>query len=378
MPAPELDAAAVQALVAGATPADVDRALRADPLQPRDVAALLSPAARPRLEVLARRSAALTRRRFGRVMQLYAPLYLTSACVNRCTYCGFSQELAIPRRTLSLDEVAAEAEAVRAQGFRHLLLVAGEAPRVVDVGYLEAVAARLSRRFDSLSIETGPFPLEGYRRLALAGVDGLTIYQETYLPDVYRQVHVKGPKHSYRRRLAFIEAGGRAGFRTLGIGALLGLAPWAIEAYCLALHGRALARAFWRSRIAVSFPRIRPAAGGYAPAHPVSDADLVQMICALRLALPDAELVLSTREPAALRDRLVSLGITRMSAGSRTSPGGYQAAAPGAEQFAVDDDRAPADVARMLLARGLEPVWKDFDRAFVGAGGPGVQAGGAA
>lgn len=369
MPGPDLDRAAVAAVIGAATPADVARALRRDALDERDVAALLSPAARERLEDLARRSAQLTRRRFGRVMQLYAPLYLSSECVNRCTYCGFSQELAIPRRTLGLDEVEAEADAVRAQGFRHLLLVAGEAPRAVTVPYLEAVAARLGRSFDSLSIETGQFPEEGYRRLVRAGYDGLTIYQETYVPEIYRDVHVAGPKRAYERRLAFMEAGGRAGFRTLGIGALLGLAPWPVEAYCLALHGRSLARAFWRSRIAVSFPRIRPAAGGYAPAFPVSDADLVQMICALRLAMPDAELVLSTREPAALRDRLVELGITRLSAGSRTSPGGYLDEDGGAEQFAVDDDRSPAEVARMLEARGLEPVWKDFDRAFVEAGG---------
>lgn len=366
MPAPEIDAAAVAAAVAVATPDDVERALRRDVLDARDLAALLSPAARERLEDLAARSAALTRRRFGRVMQLYAPLYLSNECVNRCTYCGFSHGLAIPRRTLTLDEVDAEAVAIRALGFRHLLLVAGEAPRTVDVGYLSAVARRVGRRFDSISIETGQFPEEGYRQLVEAGVDGLTIYQETYLPEVYRRLHLRGPKHSYHRRLAFMEAGGRAGFRSLGIGALLGLAPWQVEAHCLGLHGRALSRAFWRSRVAVSFPRIRPAAGGYAPAHPVSDADLVQMICAIRLFLPDAELVLSTREPAALRDHLVALGITRMSAGSRTSPGGYQEEDPGGEQFAVNDARSPAEVARMLVARGLEPVWKDFDRALVG------------
>jgi 2-iminoacetate synthase len=223
----------------------------------------------------------------------------------------------------------------------------------------------VARRFDSISIETGQYPEEGYRRLVQAGIDGLTIYQETYVPEVYRSVHLRGPKHAYARRLAFMDAGGRAGFRTLGIGALLGLAPWPVEAYFLALHGWALSRVHWRSRIAVSFPRIRPAAGGYQPAHPVTDADLVQMICALRLFLPDAELVLSTREPAALRDHLVALGITRMSAGSRTSPGGYQEEEPGGEQFAVHDQRSPAEVARMLAARGLEPVWKDFDRAFV-------------
>jgi 2-iminoacetate synthase len=234
----------------------------------------------------------------------------------------------------------------------------------------EAVALLLRPRFASLSIETGTFDLAGFNRLARAGVDGLAIYQETYLPAVYDLVHQAGPKRRGDKRLEAIDLGGRAGFRTLGIGVLLGLGPWRLEACHLAAHARELGRRHWRSRIAVSFPRIQTSARDFVPPNPVSDRDLVQMICAMRLALPDADLVLSTREPAHLRDELIGLGITRMSAGSRTNPGGYVRADgldESGEQFSVGDQRTPSEIARVLIARDLEPVWKDFDRAFVGS-----------
>jgi len=369
---PETPAYALEEVMRRVSSRDVLQALSKDTLSDNDVAVLLSPAASEHLELIAQRSAALTRRRFGRTMQLYAPIYLSNECVNHCAYCGFSQELPIARRTLSLEEVDAEADILRAQGFRHLLLVAGESPRTVTLAYLERIAHRLGGRFDSLSIETAPFDESGYRRLGDAGIDGVALYQETYLADVYQRVHLAGPKCNPQRRRRAIEDAGKAGMRGLGVGALLGLGPVRIEAFHLAMHARALTKQFWRSRVAVSFPRIRAAAGDYCPAHPVSDADLVQMLCVMRLALPDAELVLSTREPAALRDHLVQLGITRMSAGSTTNPGGYSDVHGSAEQFAVDDQRSAAEVALMLDRQGIEPVWKDFDRAFVSGAKPGL------
>lgn len=344
---------------------DVEAALLREQLDESALVALLSDAAAPYLEALARRAQTTTLQRFGRTIQLYAPLYLSNECVNRCTYCGFSQELAIPRRTLSVDAVRTEAEHLHAEGFRHLLLVAGESPRAVSLEYLESIARALRPRFDSLAIEVGTFNLTGYQRLVAAGIDGLTLYQETYQTDAYRRVHLAGPKHDYARRLKAVEQGALAGFRSLGIGALLGLAPWQLEAYALAQHGRELGLKYWRSRIAVSFPRIRENAGGRLATHPVSDRALVQMICVMRLALPDAELVLSTREPATLRDHLMGIGITRMSAGSRTNPGGYTEDCAAGEQFAIEDTRSASEVARVLLTRGFEPVWKDFDRSFL-------------
>lgn len=355
----------VRSLFERVTLRDVDRALDRDILDERDVIALLSDAAMERLEVLVQKAQWLTRQRFGRTMQLYAPLYLSNECVNRCTYCGFSHELSITRTTLSVAQVLTEADYLRSLGFRHVLLVAGEAPRIINVEYLEAVAQALRPKFDSLSIEVGTFSLDGYRRLVAAGIDGLALYQETYLPDVYRRVHLAGPKNRFDRRLKAIDDGGNAGFRSLGIGALLGLGPWQLEAYYLATHGRELSRRHWRSKISVSFPRIRDNAGGALAPHLVSDRDLVHMIGAMRLILPDAELVLSTREPAALRDRLMGLGITRMSAGSRTNPGGYVEDHCTGEQFSIEDERSPSEVAQALTEHGLEPVWKDFDQSFI-------------
>jgi len=359
-----VDRTALRARLASTTAAEVESALRRPSLADREVAALFSPAADAHLEAMAQRSCALTQRRFGKVVVLYAPLYLSNECVNRCIYCGFSGELAIPRTTLTPAQALAQAELLRAEGFRHILLVSGESRRHVGMDYLVEVVRGLRPRFDSISIEIHPLDEEEYRALALEGVDGLALYQEAYYPDRYLECHPAGPKRSYRNRLDAIERGGRSGLRSLGIGALLGLDDWRLEATLLALHGRHLARRFWQSRVAVSFPRIRDAASCYHPDHLVTDRDLAHTICALRLALPDAELVLSTREPPRLRDRLVPLGITRMSAGSRTSPGGYGAPAADHEgaQFEIEDLRSPAEVSRAVAALGYEPVWKDFDR----------------
>jgi 2-iminoacetate synthase len=357
-----VDRAALRDRLAATSAADVERALRHPSLADDEVPALFSPAADAHLEEMAQRSRALTQRRFGRVMVLYAPLYLSNECVNRCIYCGFSQQLEIPRATLTLAQALEQAELLHADGFRHLLLVTGESRRHVGMDYLVELIRRLAQRFDAISIEIQPLSEEEYRALAREGLDGLTLYQEAYDPVRYGECHLAGPKRSFRNRLETIERGGRAGLRSLGIGALLGLDDWRLEATLLALHGRYLTRRFWRSRIAVSFPRIRDAAACYHPTHLVTDRDMVHMICAMRLILPDAELVLSTREPARLRDRLIPLGVTRMSAGSRTSPGGYGVPAPTGEQFEIEDARSPAEVSRAIAAQGYEPVWKDLDR----------------
>lgn len=365
-----LDLDALRRGLIGATGEEARRALAVDQPGERELIALLSPAAEPLIEDLARRSSAVTERRFGKVINLYAPLYLSNACTNSCTYCGFSRALDIERTTLTVDQVLAEARLLNEEGFRHVLLVSGEDPRAVTMEYLLNCVAGLRGMFDSIAIEIQPLDVGRYRRLAEAGVDGLTLYQEVYDPAVYPRYHPAGPKKFFSRRLEAIEAGGEAGFRSLGIGTLLGLADWRLEALLLALHGRYLTRRHWKSRVAVSFPRLQ----GFAcrevdPAFRVTRANMVQMLCAMRLALPDAELVLSTREPAAFRDNMIGLGVTRFSAGSRTSPGGYgrPAEAHDGEQFDVCDDRPPGEVAAAIAARGFEPVWKDFDRRFIPA-----------
>lgn len=369
-----IDRDALRARIASATREDTQRVLRAaawgaaDKVPDSDLPVLFSPAMEAELEGLAHAAASLSLQRFGRVVQLYAPLYLSNECVNKCTYCGYSFDLKIARRTLTPDEVEAEARVLHAQGFRHILLVSGEDRRWVNMEYLKEVVRRLNPLFEAIAIEIQPLKEEEYRELVAEGVDGLALYQEIYDPEQYARVHVKGPKRNYDARVQSIEGGGRAGMRTLGIGALLGLADWRTEGVLLALHGRWLARTFWQSRIAVSFPRMRANAGGEQPPFPVSDPQIAQMIAATRLAMPDAELVMSTREPAHLRDGLIPLGITRTSAGSCTDPGGYSANDEGehaGEQFEIEDTRPAAEVAEAIAAMGYEPVWKDFDRGFV-------------
>ena len=358
------DLAGLRRLVDRATAADVDRALRAARPTPADFAALLSPAAGERLEEMARRAAEITLRRFGRTIHLFAPLYLSNECVSVCTYCGFSAGNEIARRTLSVDEVVTEARTLTGRGFRHLLLVAGEHARIVSKDYLVECVQALAPEVPSLSVEVQVWDAVTYGRLVEAGCDGLVVYQETYDRDLYAGVHTKGKKRNYDWRLAAPDRGAEAGMRRLGVGALLGLHPdWRTEALAVAVHARALVRRWWRCEVSVSLPRLRPAAGDVTPAHPVDDRSFVQLLCALRLLLPDLGLVLSTREAPELRDALLGLGVTHLSAGSSTEPGGY-AAPDGAEpQFEVADTRGPAEVAAVVRAAGFDPVWKDWQRA---------------
>lgn len=358
------DLAELEARIEIKTPADVEAALAAAHLGLDDFMALLSPAAAAYIEPMAQRAHRLTVQRFGKTILMYAPLYLSNECTNGCRYCGFNAHNKVPRRTLTLDEIEAEARVLLERGFRHLLLVTGEAPKAADTDYLAAAVARLRPLFSSISIEVYPMDEAGYRQVVAAGVDGLTIYQETYDRTLYAEMHPFGRKRNFDFRLRAPEHAAAAGMRRVGVGALLGLGKFRVEAFCTGLHALHLARHFWRTHLTVSFPRMRPADGGFQPLNPVSDHDFVQLICALRLLLPDAGLVLSTRESAQLRDNLLPLGITQMSAGSCTSPGGYAEKDESGRQFVIDDDRSPAEVDAMLREKGYDPVWKDWDSAF--------------
>jgi len=346
---------------------DIDRALSVTQLTMQDFLCLLAPSISDKqLEILAHRAHQLTRQRFGRTIQLYAPLYLSNECHNGCKYCGFSADNHdLRRKTLSDAEILREAEHLHQLGFQHILLLTGEAPEVAGVDYIEHAVRLLRGKFSSLSIEVFPMDTADYQRLAKAGVDGLTIYQETYDQQLYPELHPYGGKSDFRYRLAGPDRGGAAGFRRIGIGALLGLGDYLSDAFYTGLHARYLMQKFWRSLVTVSFPRLRPATGGFAPSSVVSDRQLTQLICTLRLLVPDAGLVLSTRESAELRDNLLPLGITQMSAGSCTAPGGYEGSEAEAEQFAISDERTPAELSATLRERGYEAVWKDWDAAFV-------------
>src|SRR5213595_2149257 len=356
----------------------------------RGFASLLRPKTDAELDALADRARELTLQHFGRTMRLFAPLYLSNECINSCRYCGFSRENPILRVTLSVDEVVKEARHLAVAGFRQLLLVAGEHPKFVSRDYLAECVRALAPDFSSISIEVGPMETEDYVPVVEAGAEGLVVYQETYNRGIYAEMHTAGPKRDFNFRLDCAERGYAAGFRRLGIGALIGLSRWQDEAIALAAHLEHLFKHCWQAQITVSVPRLRPAVGGFRPLFSMTDRELAQLVCALRITFPQLGIVLSTRERAPLRDSLALIGVTMMSAGSHTEPGGYtrrgrehlhqtvrgRIVAPeyhddedqlATAQFEISDERSPAEIAAVLRRRGLEPVWKDWDQALCGA-----------
>lgn len=343
-----------------------------------DFAALISPAAQEHLETICGLSQGLTRKHFGKTIRLFAPLYLSNECVNICKYCGFSRNNPIPRITLPVDQVIEEARLLASRGFRSILLVAGEHPKFVSNGYVEEVIRKLLPITPSVLLELGPLETEPYRPLVAAGCEGLVVYQETYHQPTYEELHVAGPKKKFFWRMDTPERAYHAGFRRLGIGALFGLYDWRYEALAVAAHALYLTRRCWKAQISISLPRMRPAAGGFQQQYFMEDRELVQTLCALRLLLPHASIVLSTREPPRLRDGLITLGVTNMSAGSSTEPGGYSSfdetswsptRKQKGEQFHISDERAPDVIAQVIRSHGYEPVWKDFDQALAAAAG---------
>ena len=358
--------AAVLDTINDSTPSQIDRILKQPRIGIDDFACLLNPRiSSEQLEQMALRAQQITRQRFGRTILLYAPLYLSNECLNSCLYCGFNAANELRRKTLRLDEIEREARYLHDQGFRHLLLLTGEAPDAADVAYLEQAVAVVKPYCGSISIEVFPMSTKDYGLMVAAGVDGLTLYQETYDQELYRSLHPYGPKSDYLYRLQAPERAGEAGMRRIGIGSLLGLGNPLSDLFYSGLHARYLMKRFWKTLVTLSFPRLRPASGGFTPQHKVTDRQLTQFICALRLLLPDAGLVLSTRESATLRDNLLPLGITQMSAGSCTAPGGYGDHSDDSGQFCIDDDRSPAEIEQLLKASGYDPVWKDCDTAFL-------------
>jgi 2-iminoacetate synthase len=383
----EFQIAELRSFAEKATAADVEAALtRRGSLD--SFAALISPlASEPRyLEEMARRAHELTVRYFGRVIRLFAPLYLSNECINVCKYCGFSRDNPILRVTLTPEQVLEEAQFLRERGFRHILLVSGEHPHFVSGNYLRDCVRLLHPDWPSISLEVGPMETEKYVPVVEAGAEGLVVYQETYDRAIYRAIHTSGPKKDFDWRLETPERAYGAGFKRLGIGALLGLASWRGEAISLAAHAECLLKKCWKAQLTISVPRLRPAAGEFEPLVNVSDRELVQLICALRLTFPEVGIVLSTRESAKLRDGVVPLGVTLMSAGSHTEPGGYtrqgrqglhitkgghviKPPLPVIEsegehatvQFEIADSRTPEQVATVLEAKGYEPVWKDWE-----------------
>lgn len=352
----------LRARIAAVTSADVRRALARARPEAADLMALLSPAAEDFLEDMALRAEELTLRNFGCTVLLYAPLYLSDACENECRYCGFRASRGQARRKLSLAEIEESADVLARQGIREVLVLTGEAPGATPWPYLEEAFSLLRQRFASVGIEIFPLDDAGYQRAACAGADSLTLYQETYDRAVYAELHPRGPKRDFDFRLDAPMRGARAGFRAVTVGALLGLAEPRSDALLCALHARSLQLAHPSIEVGIAAPRLTAAGGGFAAVHPVPTRLFVQILLAYRLFLPRASLTVSTREPPALRDSLLGLGVTRMSAGSQTEVGGYLRGAASAPQFAVHDARSVSEVVAAIRARRMQPEFKNWER----------------
>jgi 2-iminoacetate synthase len=346
--------------------AAVVAALDSESPGPGELAALLSPAADPYLEAMAQRARALTRRYHGRTVSLYAPLYLANYCTSGCAYCGFAADRSQPRRCLSLPEVERELAALKAMGFEEVLLLTGERCPEADFGYVRQCVTLAAQWFHAVGIEVFPMRTDEYRELAAAGCSSVTVYQETYDPAQYDRLHRWGPKKDYASRLETPARAMAAGLRTVGLGVLLGLADPRFDALCLLRHVDHLRRAYWRSGVSLSFPRLRPQTGGFAAPFPVSERRLAQVIFAFRIVLPDVPLLLSTRERPAFRDGMAGVGISKMSVASRTTVGGYAAAgkADPHGQFDVEDRRSVTEFCTMLRSRQIEPVFKNWDTVY--------------
>nr|WP_319399883.1 2-iminoacetate synthase ThiH [uncultured Carboxylicivirga sp.] len=348
------------------TAADVEKALNTNKATLDDFMALISPAAQPYLEQMAQKSRSITQRRFGKTMQMYIPLYLSNACANACIYCGFNHKNDITRITLNKKQVLQEIKVIKEMGFEHLLLVTGEHPAHCGFEYLKEIIEVVKPHFALISIEVQPMDVHHYKELSDMGVHTVYVYQETYNRAQYPIYHPRGKKANFQYRLETGDRLGQAGMHKMGIGCLLGLEDWRTDSFFTALHLNYLEKTYWRTKYSLSFPRLRPHVGSFEPNHPINDKELAQLIMAYRIFDPDLDLSLSTRENQAFRDNMMQLGITAMSAGSKTEPGGYAVYNQALEQFVIADDRSPEEVSSAIRTQGYEVVWKDWDESMWG------------
>jgi 2-iminoacetate synthase len=343
------------------TSQDVEAALSAEKRTLEDFKALVSPAAAPYLEQMAGISQQLTLKRFGKVIQMYVPLYLSNECKNICTYCGFSYDNKVKRKTLSTMEIMQEVAVIKDMGYDHVLLVTGEDNENVHVDYFKKILELIRPHFAHISMEVQPLDLEDYQQLTPYGLHTVLVYQETYHQEDYKKHHPKGKKSNFQYRLETPNRLGEAGIHKMGLGILIGLEDWRTDCFFTALHLNYLEKNYWQTKYSLSFPRLRPFSGGLEPKVEMSDRELVQLICAYRIFNEEVELSMSTRESENFRNNIIKLGITNISAGSKTNPGGYAVEPESLEQFEISDERSPQQIARIIAAQGYEPVWKDWD-----------------
>lgn len=342
---------------------DVKKTLAKEKLTENDFLNLLSPAALPFLEEMATRAHQLTVQYFGRTIGLYMPIYIANYCTNECIYCGFNKNNKIKRKKLSLLEIEEEAIEIAKSGIKHILVLTGEAEGATPEPYLIEAIEVMKRHFSSVSIEMFPMDVTEYHNLKLAGVDGLTVYQEVYDEKIYKKVHLSGRKADYRYRLDTPERGAEAGFRAVNIGTLFGLGELRREAFISGLHAKYLDDKYIDTEISLSLPRINEAEGGFKAYHPIDDRTYVQFMLAFRLFLPRIGINISTRETAEFRDNLINLGVTKFSAGSKTEVGGYSEGEEekSTAQFDISDDRDVAEIVKMIKNKGYQPLFKDWE-----------------
>lgn len=347
------------------TTADVERALAKRRPDIDDFMAMISPAALPYLEQMAQLSRSITQKRFGKTISMYIPMYITNSCTNSCVYCGFNRHNKFPRVVLTQSQIEDECKAIRTLGpFENLLIVTGENPLVAGTDYLEETLHTCRPYFNNLTIEVMPLPSEDYYRLTQAGLNGVVCFQETYNRDNYKIYHPAGKKSNFEWRLEGYDRMGMAGVHKIGMGVLIGLEDWRTDVTMMARHLLYLRKRYWKTRYSVNFPRMRPSESGFQPNVVMSDRELAQLTFAFRIFDNDVDISFSTRERPNFRDNILSLGATSMSAGSKTDPGGYHTYPQSLEQFAVSDERTPADVAKAIRSHGYEAVWKDWDKIF--------------
>jgi 2-iminoacetate synthase len=341
---------------------DVERALSNPNPTIEDFKALISPKADKYLEYMAEKSREITQRRFGKVMLFYIPLYLSNACSNHCIYCGFNHNNDIARKTLTDDEILEEIKVIKSMGYDNVLLLTGEFPRVAGVGYIENAIKLCRPYFSAINLEVFPMGVENYEKLIAAGANSVYVYQETFNEKRYKFYHPKGMKSHYGWRLGTPERLAQAGIHRIGMGALIGLEEWRTEMVYLAMHLRFMTKNYWKQKYCVAFPRMRPAAGGYQPNFLMSEKEFAQTLWAFRLFDNDVEICMSTRETMNMRNHFITLGITSISAGSHTDPGGYAHPNTNLEQFHINDDRTPKEMEKMVREQGYDVIYKDWDR----------------
>ncbi|MTI66260.1 MAG: 2-iminoacetate synthase ThiH [Firmicutes bacterium] len=344
----------------GLTRNDILRVLNRNKMDDLDFLTLLSPLAGEFLEDMAIKANKLSLQHFGKAILLFTPMYIANHCVNKCTYCGFNIDNDIRRKKLSMDEIEKEAKYISKKGLKHILILTGESKRDTPVSYIVDAIKVLKKYFNSISIEIYPLTEDEYRQVINTGVDGLTIYQEVYDERIYDKVHLAGPKKNYRFRLDAPERACKGNIRSVNIGALLGLNKWRKEAFMSGLHANYLQNKYPDTEISISPPRIRPHVGIFDDVYDVNDRSLVQYILALRLYMPYLGITISTREDKYLRDNLIPLGITKMSAGVTTEVGGHTQSNKSDSQFEISDKRSVKEIREIIISKGYQPVFKNW------------------